>query len=67
MTTKLTELLNLPPLGDENERLNELDNEENVKREIINGKSTKHIARKYEVSINFINACRRELRNEGEL
>lgn len=63
---QLTELQNkTPEIGDIEGRINEMQQEDDIKRDIIKGKGTKTIMSKYGVSREFINTCRKELRNEA--
>lgn len=64
---QLTELMAQPTPAEVYAREHEMVNEDNIKHEIIQGKGTKTIASRYQVSEAFVIKCRKELRNDGGL
>ena len=62
---QLTELKQLPPMEDAEERERETYEEDNVRELILSGAHNTKIIRKTGVSLKFIAQIKKELRKEG--
>lgn len=62
---QLTELKQLPPMTDAEERERETYEEDNVRQLILDGAHNTKIIRKTGVSLKFIAQIKKELRKEG--